>query len=88
MKRLIDENIVVLRQDFNDNTEIGVKSNDKSEEEELLDEAPKMERDGTIIRTYINNVLIKVLVSDAIDTGYKVENKKKEYFEQRFKLNN
>lgn len=70
MKRLIDENIVVLRQDFNDNTEIGVKSNDKSEEEELLDEAPKMERDGTIIRTYINNVLIKVLVSDAIDTGF------------------
>jgi hypothetical protein len=29
-----------------------------------------MEGDGTIIRTYINNVLIKVLVSDAIDTGY------------------
>ena len=38
MKRLIDENIVVLRQDFIDNTEIGVKSNDKSEEEELLEE--------------------------------------------------
>ena len=38
-------------------------------------------------RTYINNVLVKVLVSDVINTGYKSDSKKKEYLEQKFKVN-
>lgn len=59
-----------------------MKLNEKNENEEILDDEPKrLEGDGSQIRTYINNVLIKVLVSDVIKTGYKLENKKKEYLE-------
>ena len=39
------------------------------------------------MRTYVNNVVVKVLVSDAIDTGFKYESKKKEFLEQKFKVN-
>ena len=42
---------------------------------------------GTCKRTYVNNVFIKVLVSDVINTGFKFESKKKEYLEQKFKVN-
>jgi len=42
---------------------------------------------GAIKRTYVNNVVIKVLVSDVINTGFKYESKKKEYLEQKFKVN-
>jgi hypothetical protein len=42
---------------------------------------------GSYKRTYVNNVVIKVLVSDVINTGFKYESKKKEYLEQKFKVN-
>lgn len=42
---------------------------------------------GAFKRTYVNNVVIKVLVSDVINTGFKYESKKKEYLEQKFKVN-
>lgn len=65
MKSLIDEQIIVLRQDY---TEIKNKQQ-QAAIGGAADGAQGPQGDGTQIRTYINNVMIKVNMSEVIKSN-------------------